>query len=50
MTHMVKKPTHIWLQRAPDDTDEALEIESADGTKTLVRFTSSKDERSSSIV
>jgi hypothetical protein len=38
LTHMVNKPTHVWLQRAPDNTDEALEIESADGTKTLVRF------------
>jgi hypothetical protein len=38
LTHMVTKPTHVWIQRAPNDTDEALEIESADGTKTLVRF------------
>ena len=38
LTHMVNKPTHVWLQRAPDNTDEALEIESADGTRTLVRF------------
>jgi hypothetical protein len=35
---MVNSPTHVWLRRAPDNTDEALEIESADGTKTLVRF------------
>ena len=38
LTHIVNKPTHVWLQKAPDNTDEALEIESADGTKTLVRF------------
>ena len=38
LTHMVDQPTHVWLQRAPDNTEEALEIESADGTKTLVRF------------
>lgn len=38
LTHMVNKPTHIWVQQAADNTDEALEIESADGTKTLVRF------------
>jgi hypothetical protein len=38
LTHMVANPTHVWLRRAPDNTDEALEIESADGTKTLVRF------------
>jgi hypothetical protein len=45
LTHMVNKPIHIWVQRAPDNTDEALEIEAADGTRTLVRFASS--ERSS---
>jgi len=39
LTHMVNNPTHVWVQRAPDNTDEALEIESADGTRTLVRFT-----------
>jgi len=38
LTHMVNKPTHVWVQRAPDNTDQALEIESADGTRTLVRF------------
>jgi hypothetical protein len=38
VTHMVNRPTHVWLQRTPDQRDEALEIESADGTKTLVRF------------
>ena len=38
LTHMVNKPTHVWVQRAPDNTEEALEIESADGTRTLVRF------------
>jgi hypothetical protein len=38
LTHMVNKPTHVWIQRGPDDMDETLEIESADGTKTLVRF------------
>ncbi|HJP61220.1 MAG TPA: DUF5335 family protein [Gemmatimonadaceae bacterium] len=38
LTHLVNKPTHVWVQRGPDNTDEALEIESADGTKTLLRF------------
>ena len=38
VTHMVNKPTRVWVQRAPDNTDEALEIESADGTRTLVRL------------
>src|SRR5262245_40957049 len=38
LTHMVTNPTHVWLQRSVGNADEALEIESADGTKTLVRF------------
>lgn len=38
LTHMVSRPTHVWIQQAADRTDEALEIESADGTRTLVRF------------
>jgi Family of unknown function (DUF5335) len=38
LTHMVNKPAHVWVQRAPDNTEEALEIEASDGTKTLVRF------------
>lgn len=38
LTHMVNRPTHVWIQQAADNTDESLEIESADGTKTLVRF------------
>lgn len=38
LTHMINRPTHVWVQRTADDTDEALEIESADGTRTLVRF------------
>jgi Family of unknown function (DUF5335) len=38
LTHMIPKPTHVWLQQRADRTDEALGIESADGTKTLMRF------------
>jgi hypothetical protein len=38
LTHMIQKPTHVWLQQTTDKTDEALEIESADGTKMLLRF------------
>jgi hypothetical protein len=40
LTHMVNAPTHVWLQRGRDNTDEALEVESSDGTKTLVKFQS----------
>jgi hypothetical protein len=45
VTHMVNKPVHVWIQRAPDNSDEALQIESADGTKTLVRFSLDRTER-----
>jgi hypothetical protein len=45
LTHMIAKPIHVWLQQAADQTDEALEIESADGTKTLVRFNTLGDAR-----
>jgi hypothetical protein len=38
LTHMVNKPTRVWVQQSAGNTDEALEIESADGTRTLVRF------------
>jgi hypothetical protein len=43
LTHLVSKPTHVLLQRAPDNTDELVEIQSADGATTLVRFTSQYD-------
>ena len=38
LTHMVNKPTHVRVQRSAGNTDEALEIESGDGTRLLVRF------------
>jgi hypothetical protein len=38
LTHMIEKPVHVWLQQTPDSTDKTLEIESADGTKTLVNL------------
>jgi hypothetical protein len=38
VTHMIPKPTHVWLQTAAGESEDSLEIESADGTKTLIRF------------
>ena len=38
ITHMIAKPIHVWVQRT-DESEGSLEIESADGTKTLLRFT-----------
>lgn len=39
MTHIVQSPARIWVERTDDGADVALQIESADGTKTIVRFT-----------
>ncbi|HJQ25553.1 MAG TPA: DUF5335 family protein [Blastocatellia bacterium] len=41
VTHSINEPTHVRLQQSDAGADEALEIESADGTTTLVRFRSS---------
>lgn len=38
MTHMVPSPARIWIERADNGADVALQIESTDGTKTIVRF------------
>lgn len=38
--HTVIEPTHVWLVQTSEGADAALEIESADNTKTLLRFRS----------
>ena len=43
LTHIVARPIHVWLQSTPARGDQTLEIESADGGKTLVRFSLSDD-------
>jgi len=40
LTHTVNSPTQLWLSRTSQGADEALEIESIDGAKTLLRFRS----------
>jgi hypothetical protein len=40
ITHRIDQPQHIYLQRTYDGADAALEIESADASKTLLRFRS----------
>src|SRR5205814_26860 len=40
LTHTVNDPTWLWLKQTPQGADEALEIESTDGVKTLLRFRS----------
>ena len=40
VTHTVVEPMHVWVVRTAEGADAALEIESADETKTLLRFRS----------
>ena len=39
--HTIIEPTHVWLVQTSEGANAALEIESADETKTLLRFRSS---------
>ena len=36
--HSIRQPSQIWLAAADEGADAALEIESEDGSKTLVRL------------
>lgn len=38
MTHTIRNPLRIWLEETDDGEDRALEIESDEGEKTLIRF------------
>ena len=40
MTHTITEPTRIWLEQTSEGANAALEIESADEVKTLLRFRS----------
>jgi hypothetical protein len=40
VTHIVTAPTQVWLQQTSEGADVALQINSADGTATIVRFRS----------
>ena len=40
LTHTVNAPTRLWLEQTPEGANAALEIESEDQTKTLLRFRS----------
>jgi len=40
VTHTINSPTHVWLEQTPEGAHSALEIESKDETKTLLRFRS----------
>ncbi len=38
ITHTINSPTHIRLEQTDTGADQGLEVEGADGTKTVVRF------------
>ena len=40
VTHTITRPTHVRIEQAENGADMALQIESADGVATLVRFRS----------
>jgi hypothetical protein len=40
VTHTITEPTRIWLEQTSQGANAALEIESADEVKTLLRFRS----------
>jgi hypothetical protein len=40
VTHTITGPTHVWLEQTSQGANAALEIESADEVKTLLRFRS----------
>ena len=37
-THLIHAVTRIWIERTDEGADAALQIESADGTRTILRF------------
>ena len=38
VTHVIPAPAHIHIERRDDGADVAMQIESADGTKAILRF------------
>ena len=40
VTHTITKPAHVWLEKTSGGADAALEIDSDNQTKTLLRFRS----------
>lgn len=40
VSHAITQPTHVWLEQTDQGANAALQIESADGTKALLRFRS----------
>ncbi|HET6892974.1 MAG TPA: DUF5335 family protein [Pyrinomonadaceae bacterium] len=40
ITHIIEEPEQVWIEKTADGVNAALEIESKDQTKTLLRFRS----------
>lgn len=38
ITHTIRSPTRVYIERREDGADVALQVESADGTKAILRF------------
>ena len=38
ITHTIHSPTRLWIERTNEGADAAMEIESADGAKTILRL------------
>jgi hypothetical protein len=38
--HLIQEPKQIWLERSDAGVEEVLDIESVDGTKTLIQLSS----------
>jgi hypothetical protein len=38
ITHVIDDPVRVFVERTEEEADAALEVEAADGTKTIVRF------------
>jgi hypothetical protein len=38
VAHIIHSPTRVWIERTDQGADVALQIESGEGTMTLVRF------------
>jgi len=42
-THLIRMATRVFVERSDDDSGAALEVESGDGSKTILRFGSKPD-------
>jgi hypothetical protein len=38
ITHAIRSPARLWIERTDAGADVALQVESADGTKAILRF------------